>query len=204
MQAPNRPHLPALARKTDHWFERANAALLSQVPCRAGCSHCCIGPFPITQLDVGLLQEGLRSLASDQRKGIERHAAEQVSALEVAYPRLRESRYLDRWPDGEIDRMVSDFHRHPCPALDKDGLCALYEYRPLTCRSMGIPIEDEGMVTGACEVQTFVPIVRLSAALRAEEDVLSQQEAQTLDAYNVIAGTDGEELLLPYGFLHEE
>jgi hypothetical protein len=83
-------------------------------------------------------------------------------------------------------------------------VCALYEYRPLTCRSMGIPIEDEGMVTGACEVQTFVPIVRLSAALRAEEDVLSQQEAQTLDAYNFIAGTDGEELLLPYGFLHEE
>ncbi len=56
-------------------------------------------------------------------------------------------------------------------------------------------------MTGACEVQTFVPIVRLSAALRTEEDALSQRESQALEAYNAMAGTEGEELLLPYGFL---
>lgn len=203
MQAPDRSRLASLARKTDDWFERANAALLSQVPCRAGCSHCCIGPFPITQLDVGLLQEGLKSLSPDQRERIERRASEQVSALEAAYPRLRRSRYLDRWPDTDIDRVVSDFHRYPCPALSEDGLCTLYESRPLTCRSMGLPTEEGGMVTGACEVQTFVPIVRLSAALRTEEDALSQQEAEALVADRSRAGTEGEELLLPYGFLRQ-
>jgi hypothetical protein len=69
---------------------------------------------------------------------------------------------------------------------------------------MGIPTEEKGVVRGACEVQTFVPIIRLSGALRAEEDVLSRQEAQTLDAYNSLTGNECEELLLPYGLLHQE
>jgi len=203
MQAHERS-LPALAVKTDDWFKRANATLLSQVPCHAGCSHCCIGPFPITQLDVSLLQEGLQRLTPDRRVYIEGRAAEQVSALESAQPKLKESPYLDRWPDSDIDRLVTEFHDYPCPALDEDGLCTLYEYRPLTCRSMGIPIEEKDVVTGACEVQTFIPIIRLSGALRAEEDVLSKQEAQTLYAYNSLTGNECEELLLPYGFLHQE
>ena len=203
MQAHERS-LPALAVKTDDWFKRANAALLSQVPCHAGCSYCCIGPFPITQLDVSLLQEGLQRLTPDRRRYIEGRAAEQVSALESAQPKLKESPYLDRWPDSDIDRLVNEFHDSPCPALDEDGLCTLYEHRPLICRSMGIPIEEKGVVRGACEVQTFVPIIRLSGALRAEEDVLSKQEAQTLDAYNSLTGNECEELLLPYGLLHQE
>lgn len=201
MRAPNRSSLASLARKTDDWFQRANAALLSQVPCRAGCSYCCVGPFPITQLDVGLLQEGLKSLSLEQRECIERRAKGQVSALETAYPRLRRSRYLDRWADTDIDRLVSDFHQDPCPALGEDGLCALYDYRPLTCRSMGIPTEERGQVTGACAVQTFVPIVRLSASLRSEEQELAGQEAEELDAHRTISGAEGEEMLLPYGFL---
>jgi Fe-S-cluster containining protein len=203
MQAHERS-LPALAVKTDDWFKRANAALLSQVPCHAGCSYCCIGPFPITQLDVSLLQEGLQRLTPDRRAYIEGRAAEQVSVLESAQPKLKESPYLDRWPDSDIDRLVNEFHDCPCPALDEDGLCTLYEHRPLTCRSMGIPTEEKGVVRGACEVQTFVPIIRLSGALRAEEDVLSKQEAQTLDAYNSLTGNACEELLLPYGLLHQE
>ncbi|HEX8749808.1 MAG TPA: YkgJ family cysteine cluster protein [Nitrospira sp.] len=203
MQAPHHPQL-ALASKTDDWFKRTNAALLSQVPCHAGCSHCCIGPFPITQLDVSLLQEGLEHLPSDQRSCIEKRAVEQVTACEAAFPRLRQARYLDHWSDEDIDRLVSDFHRLPCPALSDEGLCALYEYRPLACRSMGIPIEEGGMVNGACTIQTFVPIVRLSRSLREEADALSLQEAQALDAHISIAGTEGEELLLPYGFLPQE
>lgn len=204
MQAPEHLHLAGLANKTDNWFKRANAALLSQVPCRAGCSHCCIGPFPITQLDVTLLQEGLKRLSPARRMCIEGRAAEQVSALEATHPRLRQSRYLDRWPDRDIDQVAREFHRYPCPALGEDGLCELYEYRPITCRSMGIPTEDGGMVNGACEVQSFVPIVRLSSSLRAEEDALSLQEAQALDAHHSLTGTEGEELLLPYGFLHQD
>ena len=196
------PSIPAcLARKTDEWFARAQAALLGQVPCRPGCSHCCIGPFSITLLDVHLLQEGLRHLPPNQRERIEGRARSQAAAMEAAYPQLLKSRFLDDWPDTDIDRLVSQFYQAPCPALEDDGLCGLYEYRPLTCRSMGIPTEREGVTSGACEVQTFIPIVRLSASIRAEEDELARQEAQVLENCRSAENAEGEELLLPYGFL---
>ena len=201
MPASERLRLASLARRTEDWFHRATAALLGQIPCRAGCSHCCIGPFPITLLDVRLLQEGLARLPADERERIERRAHEHVSAMESANPQLMRSQYLDHWPDTDVDRLVSDFRRNPCPALGEDGLCKLYDYRPLACRSMGIPTEHTGVTSGACEVQTYVPIVRLSTSLRAEEDELAQREAQALETCKSILRAEGEEVLLPHGFL---
>jgi Fe-S-cluster containining protein len=199
MRPAERSPIASLAQKTDQWFQRANATLLSQVPCRAGCSQCCIGFFPITRLDVSLLQEGLSHLGPEQREAIQRRAREQVSALESAYPQLKASPSLDQWSDTTIDRVLNEFPLSPCPALE-DGLCALYAHRPLTCRSMGIPTGEELMVQGACDVQTFVPIVRLSASLRAEEKELAAREAAELAALE--AGSQkGEEMFLPYGFL---
>ena len=66
---------------------------------------------------------------------------------------------------------------------------------------MGIPTEDLGLTHGACEVQTFIPIVRLSSALREEEDRLVQEEAASLEAFRQTTGSMGEEVFLPYGFL---
>ncbi|HEY5626951.1 MAG TPA: YkgJ family cysteine cluster protein [Nitrospira sp.] len=193
--------LSSLAQKTDDWFTRAQATLLGQVPCRIGCSSCCIGPFPITLLDERLLHEGLSQLSVDQRERIVERAHKQVSAMETVYPQLARSRFLDHWPDADIDQLISRFHQNPCPALGDDGLCGLYEYRPLTCRSMGIPAEQAGITNGACQVQTFVPIVRLSTSLRTEEDQLAQQEASALEQIRLERQAEGEELLLPYGFL---
>lgn len=193
------PSLTTLARKTDDWFRRANAALLSQIPCRAGCSHCCIGIFPITRLDMRLVQEGLVHLPVDQRERIQGRAAQQIAALQATFPRLDSSASLDDWSDEEIDRAVSTFQDTPCPALGDDGLCSLYAYRPLTCRSMGIPPRQNTMVNGACAVQTFVPIARLSASLEREEQQLADLEAAALGALPEVV--DGEELFLPYAFL---
>jgi len=200
MQPQTPSHLRTLARKTDDWFRRASAALLSQIPCRAGCSHCCIGLFAITQLDAHLLQQGIRHLPIEQRQRIEGRAAQQVTILETAYPRLKPSPSIGGWSDEEIDQAVTAFDDAPCPALGNDGLCSLYDYRPLTCRSMGIPARQDAMVNGACAVQTFVPIVRLTASLEAEEQELAALEAAELAALPEVAA-EGEEILLPYAFV---
>lgn len=196
--------LSSLARKTDAWFARAQASLLGQLPCHAGCTQCCIGPFPITILDADRLRIGLRSLSDEQRERIEQVAQEQVVAMEAAYPLLTQSPFLDQWPDDEIDRLVTDFHQQPCPALGVQGLCAVYEHRPLACRSMGVPTEQDGITHGACQVQTFIPIVKLSVGLREEEDELAQQEAEALAQRKLTLTAEGEELLLPYGFLDND
>jgi len=198
------PDPAPLYQKTDHWFQRATAALLGEVPCRLGCTSCCIGPFPITLLDVQTLQQGLAALPPDHRHRIEQRAIEQTAAMEAAFPQLSHSDLLDNWSDQEIDRLVTEFHDHPCPALETDGRCGVYDHRPLVCRSMGIPIEVRGLAHGACEVQTFIPILRLPASFREEEARLAQEEAASLDALRRTTGSTGEEVFLPYGFLHRE
>lgn len=195
------PNPPLLYQKTDHWFQRATAALLGEVPCRLGCTSCCIGPFPITLLDVHTLQQGLAGLPPDHRHRIELRAIEHTAAMEAAFPQLTQTDLLDNWADQEIDRLAAEFQNHPCPALETDGRCGVYHHRPLVCRSMGIPIEDRGMAHGACDVQTFIPILRLPSAFREEEARLVQEEAASLDALRRAAGSTGEEVFLPYGFL---
>ena len=66
---------------------------------------------------------------------------------------------------------------------------------------MGIPTEDRGLAHGACEVQTFIPILRLPSAFREEEDRLVQEEAASLETFRQNTGSTGEEVFLPYGFL---
>ena len=127
---PTPPDPPPLYRKTDHWFQRATAALLGEVPCRVGCTSCCIGPFPITLLDIQTLQQGLACLPPDHRRHIEQRAIEQTTAMETAFPQLTHTKLLDNWSDQDIDRLVTTFHHHPCPALDADGRCGVYLTAP--------------------------------------------------------------------------
>ena len=201
MAGPTPPSPAPLYQHTVHWFDRAASALLGEVPCRLGCTNCCIGPFPITLLDVQTLQQGLPSLSQDQRLRIQHRAIEQTTAMEATFPQLAHSELLDSWSDQEIDRLVTEFHHYPCPALEPDGRCGVYQHRPLVCRSMGIPTERHGLTHGACEVQTFIPIVRLPSSFREEENHLLQEETLALETLRLATGSAGEEVLLPYGFL---
>jgi Fe-S-cluster containining protein len=121
--------------------------------------------------------------------------------METRYPRLKESNVLDEWDDAVIDQLVTEFAELPCPALQSDGGCGIYESRPMTCRTMGIPIEEQGLVQGACEIQTFVPIRQLSPSIREQEQQLAHHEAAALDQRRRQLKTEGEEVLLPFGFM---
>ena len=121
--------------------------------------------------------------------------------MEARYPNLRNSCVLDEWGDALIDQLVTDFAELPCPALQPDGSCGIYESRPITCRTMGIPTEEQGLVQGACEIQTFVPIRRLPPPIRDQERQLAHREAAALDRLRQQRKAEGEEILLAYGFV---
>ncbi len=191
----------SLFDRTSQWFERARASLVAELPCRKGCHRCCIGLFPVTVLDRQEARRGLRTLPARERQAIEQKAADHVALLTAAAPTLADNPFIDHWPDDRIDGMVDRHRDLPCPALADDGSCAIYAHRPLACRSMGIPPEQDGIVHGACEVQTFVPVRRLSPALRREEDRLAEQEAKELALARRESQAAGEELFVPYAFL---
>jgi Fe-S-cluster containining protein len=154
----------------------------------------------VTIVDRQEIQRGLRTLPAERRKKIERTAAEQVTALTGAAPQLNRDPFIDQWPEEDIDRLIERFDTWPCPALELDGSCGLYEFRPLVCRSMGVPQDDQVHVNGACAVQTAVPLIRLSKAIREEENHLARMEAEELETLRHRQGAGGEELFLPYAF----
>ena len=100
--------------------------------CKPGCAQCCLGEFPITQLDAARLRRGLAELESreSQRAAKVRERARQI----VARPE----------PMGDDE---------PCPALDPDtATCDLYAARPITCRTFGPPCRCPEGDLGICEL----------------------------------------------------
>ena len=100
--------------------------------CRPGCAQCCLGEFPITQLDAVRLRRGLAELEDRQpdRAARVRRRAKTVAALQAP---------------------VAD--DAPCAALDPETLtCDLYAARPVTCRVFGPPVRCESGDLGVCEL----------------------------------------------------
>ena len=118
-----------LVQIVDAALAEANRKAGAWVVCRPGCFECCMGPFPISQLDAARLRTGLADLA----------AADPARAARVR-ERAREA----------VGQMGDD---EPCPALDPDtGTCDLYAARPLTCRTFGPAIRWGGDAVGICEL----------------------------------------------------
>ena len=100
--------------------------------CRPGCAQCCLGEFPITQLDADRLRRGLAELEErDPQRGARvRQRVREAAARETP--------------------MADD---EPCAVLDPEtGTCDLYAARPITCRTFGPPVRCESGDLGVCEL----------------------------------------------------
>jgi Fe-S-cluster containining protein len=126
----------------------------SWLACRPGCTQCCIGAFPINQLDAFRLRRGLADLESrtpERAAQIRQRARESVNRLSPDFPGDPASGILHEGEEAE--RQFADFaNDEPCPVLDPEtGLCELYESRPMTCRVFGPPVRSEDGL-GVCEL----------------------------------------------------
>ena len=124
--------------------------------CRPGCTQCCYGPFPISQLDVARLREGMRELeASDPVRAarLRDRARDSVARLAPKFPGNPGTGILAE--DKEAEAQFAEFaDDEPCPALDPaTGMCDLYSARPMTCRTFGPPVRSgEESALGVCEL----------------------------------------------------
>jgi Fe-S-cluster containining protein len=135
--------LAEAARRSGEWLA-----------CRPGCTQCCIGVFPINQLDAMRLRRGLADLevrAPARARRIRARAQDAVARLSPDFPGDAVSGVLDEGDDAA--QRFSDFaNDEPCPALDPaTGNCELYESRPMTCRVFGPPVRSEDGL-GVCEL----------------------------------------------------
>ncbi len=155
-----RSSLPAADRQLVQIVDSALAEAASKsgpwLACRAGCTQCCIGPFPISQLDAARLRHGLHQLeAADPVRAarVRARAVDSVARLSSSFPGNPTTGILAEDEDAEA-RFADFANDEPCPALDPaTGMCDLYSARPMTCRTFGPPVRSgaEGAL-GVCEL----------------------------------------------------
>jgi len=132
------------ARKSGHWLV-----------CRPGCTGCCMGPFPITQLDARRLGEGLAELERHDRQraaGVRERARQAVARILPDFPGDAATGVLGEDEEAE-EQFAALAEDGPCPALDPAaGTCDLYPARPITCRIFGPPVRCGSEAVGVCEL----------------------------------------------------
>lgn len=123
--------------------------------CRLGCTECCIGPFPISQLDAARLRQGLAELEArdpERAASLRLRARESVARLSPDFPGDPASGVLDEGEAAE-ERFETLGDDEPCPVLDPEtGACELYGARPITCRTFGPPLSCGSEAVGVCEL----------------------------------------------------
>ncbi len=130
-----------LLQRVDGWFARCLEGYGEQISCSQGCSACCRGLFDITLLDACLLQKGFERLAAPVRQAVHGKARQRLVQLQGEWPDFAPPYTLNHMPDGQWTEMPED-DQTPCPLLGDDGLCLVYDFRPMICRLHGIPNVD--------------------------------------------------------------
>ncbi len=123
--------------------------------CRLGCTECCVGPFDITALDAWRLRRGLARLAARRPKAaaeIVGRAREQWARMVVAFPG-DSARGLLSEELAAREAFFAAFAALPCPALEPaSGACQLYDSRPVSCRTFGLPIRCGDQLLPPCRL----------------------------------------------------
>lgn len=132
-----------LLRIIDANMQEAAANCGAHLACRPGCTACCLGPFPIHALDAERLRGGLAELrrtAPERAGAVHERARAQCASWSAGFPGNPRTGWVAAGTPDE-EEFCEGHRSEPCPALDPEtGLCELYAWRPVNCRTYGPPV----------------------------------------------------------------
>lgn len=126
----------ALVDKVDAFAGSAFSRRAADMACSAGCSSCCEVWLTVSDVEATEMRSGLHALSVTTRAQV------------VARGRHEQARERAGEPDAR------------CAMLEADGRCAIYEHRPLVCRTQGHALQYP---------QGFVPEAAVRARTRRGE-----------------------------------
>ena len=178
---------PALLTRLDEWHHALRERFPGLVPCRAGCSACCHGPFDISVADALLVRDAISALPDREREAVRGRARAQVSRMAAAAPSFQFPWDVSRLGDAPFDALVEAQADAPCPALGGSGKCLIYQSRPMVCRLMGLGMRTRSgaELENACPIQGEYPFFR---DLPPQEFDLEAWETREARALRMAAG----------------
>lgn len=174
----------ALLQRLDRWFDDTARRHPGVLPCRAGCSACCHGPFDISVADVLLLREGLAVLPPETRALVQQKGQRLLGLMQEAVPEWRPPWDVAALDEERFDGMTEALAAEPCPLLDEAGSCRVYAHRPLVCRLIGLPMltEEGELLENACPIQDDFPAYASLDPQLFDLGALHDAEGPLLDA----------------------
>lgn len=145
----------ALRDGVDRIFGQVQAQYGDLVHCGRGCSDCCYALFDLSLVEAIYLNQHF----NEQYAGMERsRILERADEADRAVYRLKRQVFKASQGGKPAEEILMDVARQRvrCPLLGEDNLCALYEFRPLTCRLYGIPMVI-GETSHTCRFSGFEP-----------------------------------------------
>lgn len=154
-------------------FEAVQDRFPQEVTCIEGCDDCCRVLFDLHLIEALALRQALIHTLGEEE--VER-VLERAGAALAAVMAIREHLGLTSLVGPPDEALLEEMsrQRYDCPLLD-DGLCLLYEFRPVTCRVYGVVTEVQGRGT-ACPRSGFkkgetYPTVKLDEMNRRLADI---------------------------------
>jgi Fe-S-cluster containining protein len=155
-----------LIAAADAAFERVQQVHAQCVKCAKGCADCCHAVFDLTLIEALYINHRFKQELKDAAGSDFEEKANRTDRLMAKIKRRAQEELLAGKPEADI---LADLARERvrCPLLNETDLCALYRYRPLTCRFYGIPTAIGGGghtcgLSGFKEGETY-PTVNLDA-----------------------------------------
>ncbi|MCJ7773868.1 MAG: YkgJ family cysteine cluster protein [Desulfobacterales bacterium] len=133
-----------VSAKADAAFKQVNHTHESLVRCKKGCSDCCYALFDLTLIEALYLNYHFNRKVSGDEKA---RLIEEGNRIDRATYRVKRKAFKDvEAGKNEVEVLMElAKERMRCPLLNKEDLCILYEYRPITCRVYGVPTSSGGM-----------------------------------------------------------
>ncbi len=128
-----------LAVKADAAFSKIEQDYGSVMKCRRQCADCCHAVFGLFLIEAAYINHHFNTLGESEQKEILNRAARADQDLRRMQERLAEFK-----DDPQMQAHAMARERIRCPLLDDKDECALYRFRPITCRVYGIPVSSHG------------------------------------------------------------
>lgn len=176
-----------LLERFDAWFVRTREGNPGIIPCRAGCSDCCLGPFDISVADLLLLREGWNQLSPADRHDVRDRAEQQVARMKALEEDWDMRLGIEGLGEDSFDRLSETLRTEPCPMLDQAGRCRVYAHRPLVCRVMGLGIRTPHgrEIENACPIIDRFPLYLALPTQELDLEDLEEEEMAYLEASSI-------------------
>ncbi|MBW2264645.1 MAG: YkgJ family cysteine cluster protein [Deltaproteobacteria bacterium] len=144
----------ALVVEIDKIFKGMQGSHKDCMRCEIHCSDCCHAVFDLTLVEAVYISHHFnKSLSEKEREPI----LERAETADRKYYQIKKKlhkMYIDQGKPPEEVFLELSRARVPCPLLNEENLCDLYDRRPITCRVYGIPTSIGGKAH-TCEKADF-------------------------------------------------